>query len=340
MDTLEERSNLWTSAVAGHSNMHSHPIPLNARSYSPLAMDGWVRYNCERWGLRCERVILAPANTDAYSLETVLYFNRSTRIVNPPYSPYQPLRLIATPTESPARLARQWCILGSMLAGKLIQHGLGSAVPLDPAVVDGRPFQWAGLRDSTRYTYYLDLPLDISQSEHDARKNIAKARRQGYYCTAARRSSDITTCLAASEKRKGFSCQLREQDLELLQQYLGPDHLVTCVCYARDGEPAAARVVLLIPGAPAIDWMGGTKTQHLQSGATQLSVVFAAEEAYRRGASLLDLAGANIPSVAETKMKWRGRLVPYLLLQEYGLRSLARFMLDWHKAIKLKRSNG
>jgi hypothetical protein len=309
-------------------------------SYSPLALEGWLRYNSERWNLRPERVCLSADEIAAFNIETVLYFNRNGKIVNPPYNPYLPARLTMTPTESATRLARQWFKLGTSLAGKLEEHGLGSTIPLDPAITDARPFQWAGFRESLRYTLYLDLPIDITQTEHDARKNIAKARRLGYYCTSARDTNDIISCLVSSEERQGFQHRLRNKDLELLLRLLGSDHIVSCVCYSPDGEAAAARVLLLEPGAPAIDWVGGTKTSHLHSGATQLSLLYAIDEAHRRGASVYDLAGANIHRVAQAKMKWRGRLVPYLQLQEYGLRSLARFMLDWRKAAKLRRSKG
>lgn len=309
----------------------------NTSAYFPLALDGWLEYNAVTWGVRPLRTTYTLPGKDLPAIDTVIYLNRRGHLVLPPLNPYFPQRLITTPTESETRLTRQWLDLGAQVANDWRKRGLDGTLMLDPVITDARPFQWAGFREGLRYTLQLKLHLELDKTEHDARKNILKALRRDYTWCLADSAQDVVECLASSEERKHFSHMLSANHLGRLAQLLGPEHVSFCACYTASGEPASARVVLHAPGTCALDWIGGTKTQHLQTGATPLSILFAMQHVYEHGSTSYDFAGANIANVANSKMKWRGHLVPYITLQQHGVRSLARFMLDWRWAWQLRR---
>ncbi len=100
------------------------------------------------------------------------------------------------------------------------------------------------------------------------------------------------------------------------------------ICYAPTGEPASVDVDLYHPGSRAVGWVGGTKTEHLQSGATQLLQGYVLEDLQAAGATGYDFVGANIPSVAAAKATWGGHLVPFYSVEAYTLRSLAKWALN------------
>jgi hypothetical protein len=95
------------------------------------------------------------------------------------------------------------------------------------------------------------------------------------------------------------------------------------VCYAPDGEPASARVVLSTPGNRALVWLAGTNG-HLQSGATEFLMHYVIEDLQNTDSPGLDFVGANLPGVAEAKSKWGARLLPFYTIEAFGMRELAR----------------
>ena len=68
---------------------------------SPLALDGWLSWNREVWGLQPQRVAYSPKGKDIPRLEGVIYLNRKGQVQMPPRNPYLPFRLITTNTKLP-----------------------------------------------------------------------------------------------------------------------------------------------------------------------------------------------------------------------------------------------
>lgn len=295
---------------------------------SPLALDGWLEFNCRKWNLRPRIMEFKEDNKGLPLLKAILYFDKNGHVRMPPINPYLPIEFSPTPTEQVARISRQWLCLGSLMADEIYKKGLRGTVSFPPEVSDLRPFQWKGFNIGVRYTFHLNLPVPEEQIDHAVRKQIRKALRSGFECRPAVSSQDVISCLLDTENRQGFSHGLSTGDIDMARDILGEEYFRVYGCYAPNGGIASARIVLHFPGCRAIDWVAGTKREFLNSGATQAVIAYALNDLAEVGARSFDFAGANIPNVAAAKVTWGGRLVPFYTISAPSLRGLVKYALD------------
>lgn len=303
---------------------------------SPLALDAWHEFNRLKWGIQPHRLVYGQTEGDGARLEAVLYLNRRGRVYLPHVNPYLPIRFRPSPTRFPSRVERSWLSLADQLAAEMRQRGMANAIDLPVDVGDARPWRWAGFPVGVKYTYVIDLPHGRERIEESYRSRIRKAERAGYRCERTDRMSDVVACLAETASRKGFRMSLSLRDLELARELLGDEHLRAYVCYQPDGTPAAASTVLHQPGGVAVGWVGGTGSSNLSTGAAQLLMVVLMADLAAAGAQCLDMAGANIPGVAEAKSQFGGRLTPYYFVSPVGLKPLALWMRDWWRPARTR----
>lgn len=291
----------------------------------PLAHDGWLEFNRIKRGVRPIRLQNGDSES---SVDVVFYLDRAGRITLPPLNPYAPLTY-TTGDEKNYRRHRRWLSLVEPIVDEMRGRGLARPIAFPVGIVDMRPWQWAGFRVSATYTYYSALPLDAGNADPAVRRKIRQAVRMGYTCERVLGPKHVLTCLLETERRQGFSYGLTPIDFVRLRDLLGPERLRMYICYAPNGEPATVRVVLHASGHPAIDWVSGTASQHLQSGATQLLIRTVLDDLSVAGATAFDFEGANIPGVAAAKMAWGGELLPWFQVESFGFRGLARWGRGW-----------
>lgn len=292
---------------------------------SILFDDGWLEFNRFRWGVTPERVRFAREGKGLPAVEAVYYLNRRGQIWKPTTTnPYLPLVFLPTPTQSSARLDHQWLDVGLLLAADMRERGLANPVTLAPEIDDVRPWIWTGFRTSVRYTYHLALPYDAARQDPSVHRQIAKAARAGFRAERVEALDDVFACIDGSQQRRHFDYKICPDDLRLARELIGADRLRTYVCYAPNGEPASARVILHQPGWRAIDWLVGTRDRYLPSGATQFLLASVLEDLAQAGARGFDFEGANLPGVAASKATWGGRLVPFMTIEAPHLRGGAR----------------
>ncbi len=183
---------------------------------------------------------------------------------------------------------------------------------------------WSWFRVSPRFTNYIDFPFAIRQADRTVRQQVNKAVRAGYTCRRSENLNDALRCLSESEHRKGFAYGVTLSTLQMADAILGPESFRAYVCYASNGEPAAARVVLHRPCGRACDWLAGTVAAHLHSGATQQLISFMLEDLQQAGASGYNSCGANLESIAVAKTVWGGRLVTQFSIQAYDYAAMKR----------------
>jgi hypothetical protein len=305
---------------------------------SPLALEGWLEFNRVKWNVQPRRLRFHAPNTDRPALEAVLYLDKHGRVRHPPRNPYLPVRFQSTPTLKRHRLLGQWAEMSGLLVAETRRLGLKNTLTLPPEVIDVRAWQWAGFRAGIRYTLFIDFPFHMELAEKDIGKIARKAERIGYRCARTTSMADVAVCLAETETRQGFQLGLSVADLDLAAQLLGEEHLRAYVCYGPTGEPASASVVLHLRGAPAIGWLGGTRTADLRGGATQLLELFVIDDLEANEASVYDLSGANFPNIANSKATWGARLQPYYSIESYSVRRLAKWTLNWWEYLKKGRA--
>lgn len=282
-------------------------IRLNM-DYRVLTLDGWLEFNHRKWGLSPLRLSLAEGPSDRPSIELVVYTDRRDRVKTPRLNPYTPVALLPTDTHSVARLERQWLSVSELVVKEFRARGVVNAVSFPPSIMDVRPWRWSKFITEVRYTYYVTFPFDLGSAEGKVRTAVRKASKLGYKCERTSQMSDVMECLEGTQERQKIDYRLSIQDLETCQRLLGSDVFRAYVCYAPNGDPASTIVILGYPGATAVDWVAGTRPDHLSSGCSQLITSFALGDVQDAGALGFDFAGANVPSVAGSKAQWGGNL--------------------------------
>ena len=311
------------------------PLATTDREVAPLAHDGWLEWTATKHRVRPHR--LGTTHPDGSGLQALVYLDRR-EIVLPPLHPYVPLGWSAPTTEKRYRQSRRWLEDARPVVEEMRARGL--ATPLvfegthDGAPVDMRPWQWAGFRVGVRYTYWRSLPVDAAEIDPAVRRKARQATEHGYHCERAVEPDEVVACLVETERRQGFGYGLTVADVARLRDLLGPERFRMYVCRAPDDTVAAVRLVLHARGHVAIDWVNGTASDHLQSGATQLLIGTVLDDVARAGASAFDFEGANIPGVAAAKMTWGAQLVPWYVVEPFGLRGLARWGRDWLRYVR------
>ena len=289
-----------------------------ARSSSPLFLDGWLEFNRVKWGVTPLRLALSPPGKSLPRLDTVLYLDRHGRVTQPLLNPHLPIAIAVTPTSQPPRIFHQRQEVAALLAEEFLSRGLHGSVCLAPEMEDVREWQWRGFLTDVRYTFHLRLPLDESLIHEKARNRVSRASRAGFVCSIAGSDDipEVWECIRSTEERQDFRLGLTREDLVLASRLLGPDHFRVYACRAAEsGEIVAAKVALFGGGDEAIGLISCVQQTHMRSGCDQQLTAYHLADLASLGVTLYDYVGANLPGVSAAKRQWGGRLVPY-----YGIR--------------------
>lgn len=241
----------------------------------------------------------------------------------PPLNPYLPLMFYPSPTDKVYRLRRQWLTVSGLLADEFRKRQVVGAVAFPPDIHDVRAWQWRGFLVEPRYTFYLSLPLILSDIDHMVRKQINKATKSNFQVQRSFEFGKVIECLLDTEQRQEFSYGLDLDALQSASRLLGEDKFRSYIAVAPNGEVASARIVLKGTGSEAIDWVAGTKRAFLNSGVTQYLIAFVLEDLAKDGVKTFDFAGANLPTVQASKSVWGGELKMYFTLRAPGLRTIS-----------------
>ncbi len=295
---------------------------------SALFLEGWLKFNEEKWGYRAERVFFQPAGKELPTLEGVFYLNRRGHVVMPPRNPYLPLHFTPTSTEQPYRLYTQWLEVSELLASDLEKRGFRGTISFPSGFTDGRSFQWKSFSTNFRYSFATRLPVEQTNQDPSVHKNINKAIRLGYRAQATTDWEAIHFCLKKTEDAKAFSHMTPPKDLARLSELLGQDHCLGYVCRDSAGSPVSGQIKIFLADGISIDWSAGTDREHLKNGVNQLIYEDSFTDMAARGGRFFDLCGANIKPVANAKATWGFPLIPYLTLtHETAQRKLARLLV-------------
>ena len=212
-----------------------------------------------------------------------------------------------------------------------------SSVKLPPTFSDIRPFQWAGWTAQPRYTFLIDLPFSLENSEKSIRKNI-KTAQNGKFIEYILNSTDvdgIMRCIEETEGRQNFKYKFtRDEYLLLISQY--SDVMKFYGVKDGNGELVAFRSLLIEQNGIALDMIAATRTDYLKLGVTQQLIDFALADAWDTYKCVqFDFCGANIKTVAKAKSKWGGRLTTYYVVKKPNLRDLVNMTLNISKSTRI-----
>ncbi len=252
--SASDRTVLGNGTQHESSDASADPAGGTISGTSVLALDGWLEFNRLTWKVQPLRLTFTGGEAGQQNqprLEPVVYVDKGGHIVHPPRNPYLPVCFQSTPTHALHRQAHQWLDLSHQLVTDTKRRGLQNTMNLAPSVVDVRQWQWAGYHAGVRYTMVIDLPFASDQMDKALGRTYRKAEQAGFRGDRTTNWSDVVACLSETEARQGFRLGVSAADLRLAADLLGEEHVRAYVCYAPNGEPASAAIVLHRVGTPA-----------------------------------------------------------------------------------------
>jgi len=284
----------------------------------PLALDGWIRWNEDKWDIKAERVVYRKNGKDFPRLDGVIYTNKKGQVLMPPHNPYLPFQF-SDSTDKNNRLYVNYQDVMNLFVDDLLQRGIYGAIALPPGFIDARPFQWANFIVESRYTFIQDMNKTYEYAKH-IKKNINKAFEKEYSVERSNDWNAIVNCLVGTEVVKGFSHNTSEKDLKKCADLLSNEVFRGYLVKDKDGKPVSGGLRLVMKDSITIDLFQGAIREHLKNGVNQLIYEFVLKDSKEAGAIGFDWVGANIPPVALAKSAWGMPLVPYLTIRQKNLR--------------------
>ncbi|UTC65428.1 hypothetical protein E4O00_04725 [Treponema sp. OMZ 788] len=296
----------------------------------PLALDGWLKWNEDKWNIKAERVLYTKNGKEYPRLEGVLYTNKKGQVLMPPRNPYLPFQF-SDSTNKNDRLYVDYQDVMNLFVDDLLNRGLCGTIALPPGFTDARPFQWSDFIVEPRYTFFQYFSLNYNVSPKITNK-INKAIRLEYFVECSTDWSAIVDCLLGTEVIKGFSHNTSVQDLKKCADLLGNDVFRGYLVKDKDGKPVSGGLRLVLKDGITIDWSQGAIRDHLKNGVNQLIYDFVLQDSKKAGAIGFDWVGANIAPVALAKSAWGMPLVPYLCIRPKNLRYLGSVCKSYLKS--------
>lgn len=289
---------------------------------TPLALDGWVEYNCRKWNLKPLKLDLSANEGHSTFVKAVFYLDSKGKIISPDLTPYTPVHFEYTSTESFPRRYRQSIELAELLINEIKKYKIANYIFLPTDIIDIRTWQWEGYRTNIRYTLLLDLPVDLTSAHHSVRKNIKKAVEEFRFERIYDSYEKVIECITDTEQRQGFSYNIGAEDLNLLRNLITDENFRIYAAFDAFGKIIATRIILAVQNGVAIDWIAATRKEHLNSGITQGLIHYILEDLNSFGVKQFDFVGAGFPNVALAKVDWGAKLTPYYMINQFGLKWL------------------
>jgi len=188
-----------------------------------------------------------------------------------------------------------------------------------PGFYDIRPFSWQGWKENVKYTYLLDL-TDMEKLMSNIRERARRKIRK------AEKTIVLGGSISAEDIGEIYNKIFRNRE----RVPPVPPHMVTSMVgnlmktglveinTAREasGEIVALQV-LVIDKQTVYTWVYGTIPEKNFTGADSL-LIWEAIKRYRNTHKIMDLIGANIPSIAFFKKGFSGALTPYYITEQYS----------------------
>lgn len=296
----------------------------------PLVLDGWIKWNEEKWNIKAERVVYTKNGKEYPRLDGVIYTNKKGLVLMPPRNPYLPFQF-SDSTNKNDRLYVDYQDIMKLFVADLLNRGVYGNIALPPGFIDARPFQWANFIVEPRYTFFHDFSFDYTRSPKITNK-INKAIRLQYFVECSNNWNAIADCLGGTEARKGFLHHTSAEDLKKCADLLGNEVFRGYLVKDKEGKPVSGGLRLVLKGGITLDWSQGAIHEHLKNGVNQLIYEFVLKDSKEAGAIGFDWVGANIPPVALAKSAWGMPLVPYLTISQKNLRYVGSICKSYLKS--------
>ena len=301
----------WMEAVCSAAGMEPRYCSVTAKGQSVLRVCMALR---RRWGQR--RLVMPPLTSYAGWAE-VLPENLA------------PERREGRHLEACDELAA-WCEAQASF--------VRLALPTD--VADVRPFVWRGWQAEVRYTYLVSLDsLDELPPSRTAVRNIRKAESSGIVLSRPGGADAVAhpndTVLPTFQRQREPVPFPPDRWREYLDAFVHLPGVRVCVTTDGGDGPPTASLAYGVDRTRAYHLIGGSADAGLKNGSAAYVRWATMKEAAGETAEI-DLAGANLPSIAYFKRGFGGRLVPFYAVswaRSAGARWLATGAPRWRQRL-------
>lgn len=192
------------------------------------------------------------------------------------------------------------------------------------ALTDWQPFYWAGFKQTTRYTYQLNLTQSdnlFTQFSQNTQRNIRKAQK--YFTIST--SDDLEKFLEISNltfERKNAKSPIPHSIWQKADSFLKTNNLKT-VYFAQNTEGGIEAAIYIVFDKKTAYYLAGGATE---IGRKQVAMYFllhkAIEDAQKRGLTVFDFEGSMLRGVESFFRGFNGNLTPYFSVWKYKNRFL------------------
>ncbi|MEZ6047701.1 MAG: hypothetical protein R3C11_19400 [Planctomycetaceae bacterium] len=106
--------------------------------------------------------------------------DKSGRYVLPSMHPNWHMLFKHTPTDSSARIYRQWDEVSKLMVADMVATGTHGRIAFPAEINDIRNWLWTGFRSYPLYTIMVDFPYSIEQAESTTRQHYKKSIKNGF----------------------------------------------------------------------------------------------------------------------------------------------------------------
>ena len=281
---------------------------------TPFATVAYAEAACAASGFTCE---IALAQHEGKDEAGALVFSRKRgpfrEMVVPFYTSFSPLLFRKTPNEA-AIHARKTAV--DALLPALEERYDVLRLHLHPEMKDVRAIQWCGWKASPLYTYRIPLAGEeslLAGWSSGTRRAFRKARDQFRVAEDAAAATVVVELLGESYARQGHPFPVEKKRLiEWIRTLVsaGTVRIFTATSEETDTQEAAA--ALLHDGRTAHYWIAGSRPGPAMTVllGRMLPVL------HEAGLTTFDFVGANTPSIAEFKRRFRPTLTPYFRVEK------------------------
>ncbi len=196
---------------------------------------------------------------------------------------------------------------------------------LHPGIGDWSPLHYAGYRQTTRYTYWLDLQRDPAELWKGFKSELRNRLRKGEQELRIREVQQVGQVHAdwsATLQRQGVAAPISRQQLQQLVDWRreGDSGMVLSAVPQAGGEPRG-HLMLVWDAQTAYALIICSADGRASDSYTIPTLLWhGIQQAQRRRLSTFDFEGSMIPGVARLFATFGAQPVPYHFIYKYGNR--------------------
>ena len=231
---------------------------------------------------------------------------------NPPYTPYAG-PFVRIRAQNYAEKLHEWKKILSALAEHLLRVNSSLiSFTLNPGIIDTQPFIWSKFKVNPRYTYILDLTMDINEIQKnmssERRNEIRNAIKDGLIVRRIDEPGIIKGLIKKTFARQNKALPHEKYLDKILFDFATPDNSFLFACFCDDKPTSGVFVVHDKHSAYLL--LSGYDSETKHRGAGTYTLFEAIKYAQQLGLRYFDFEGSMVPNIEFFYRGFGGKLTP------------------------------